>query len=979
MKRSVIIVLIAVGLSFLVLKISNSVVKRNRDFMVKDARNAALLKTTHASNLVSEFIKERLNVMDTVASWMNPFWSTSPEAFKGDIAEKIKLLLKRYPGFDSVHFLNRQGVIVWGIPENRSMEGVRLSKDIYNPEEYEALLEKARKRKSSTLAPLSITEFNPLRGELEKTDVLLIVTPVYRSETYMGSLLAIMRWGTIGRLYFPPAKTADINYWVLVDAKGVLLYANTVSSRILPIIRKYSLGRLLQKNQGSDILTYNSKEGKTESLLVSCSKLSLNQKNCWYVIRLQSLAPIEAGTRHWLFQTRAISMIAMAIMVFAAVFIIVSLQRSEKELDTLNRKHSNLLDNLLVGVYTFDRAGRIDYINRRACEILGYAPEELIGKDRLTFAWEKERKRVQTISGQRLSGKRGEESYRAHMVHKSGKVLDVEIYASPIFDAKGNSQGVRVMFTDISRQLELEREIQTHTRHLEELVQRRTHALRESEALYRTIFDTSLAIIYIHQDDRFRIMNRAGMAFFGFKNRDEMLRANVWDTIPEGERERRRNNARRRISGEDVPGQYESLAINKDGESRVVVCNFQRILYRGEAAILAILFDITDKKRLEAEIAHSQKLTSMGQLATGVAHDFNNILSAVLGRTQLLKQHPEDSKTVLSCAQVLEQAVEQGVNAIKRIQEFTRVRRDQAVTEPLFLHKIIEDAIEITSYYWKDQAQKQGVTIQVVKDLHDENRRLPAELREAFMNLILNAVDAMPEGGTLQIETQSITCKEGKEGVRITFRDTGTGMPPEVLKHAMDPFYTTKGEGGTGLGLSIVSEVVERLGGTMSLRSKEAEGTSVILELPWQAKGQVRVVKTSKPIAQKAAGRKRRGSLLVVDDEPALTKIFIDLLTPKGIDVIAANSGEEGVSLFLENPRKFALIFTDLGMPKMNGWEFVRRIRGVSEDIPIVLMTGWGLEISNADVARAKITELVAKPVRINTILEIVSRYISES
>jgi len=978
MKRSVIIILIAVGLSFLILRVSNSVVKRNRNFVVKGTRNAALLKTIHASNLVSEFIKERLNVMDTVASWMNPLWSTSPEAFKGDITEDIELLLKRYPGFDSVHFLNRQGVIIWGVPENRSMEGVRLSKDIYNPEEYEALLEKASERKSSTLAPLSITEFNPFRGRLEKTDVLMIVTPVYRSKTYMGSLLAIMRWNTIGRHFFPPVKTANINYWLLVDAKGVLLYANTVSSRILPLIRKYCAERHLQKNQGSDILTYNSKERKTESLLVSCSKLSLNQKNGWYVIRLQSLAPIEAGTRHWLFQMRAISMIAMAIMVFAAIFITVSLQRSEKELDTFNRKHSDLLDNLLVGVFTFDRAGRIDYINRRACEILGYAPEELIGKDRLTFAWEKERKRIQTISDQRLSGKRGEESYRAHMVHKSGKVMDVEIYASPVFDAKGNSQGVRVMFTDISRQLELEREIQTHTRNLEELVQRRTHALRESEALYRSIFDTSLAIIYINQDDRFRIMNKAGMAFFGFKSRDEMLQANVWDTVPEGERERRRDNALRRVSGEDVPGQYESLAINKDGESRVVVCNFQRILYRDEAAILAILFDITDRKRLEAEIAHSEKLKSMGQLATGVAHDFNNILSAILGRTQLLKQHPEDSKTVLSCTQLLEQAVEQGVNTIKRIQEFTRVRRDQAVAEPLFLHKIIEDAIEITRYYWKDQAQKQGVTIQIVKDLHDENRSLPAELREAFMNLILNAVDAMPEGGTLQIETQSITYKEGKEGVQVTFRDTGTGMPPEVLKHAMDPFYTTKGEGGTGLGLSIVSEVVERLGGTMSLKSKEGEGTSVIIELPWQAKGQIRGVETSKSMAPKAAGRKRKGSLMVVDDEPALPEIFIDLLAPKGIDVVAANSGEEGVSLYLENPQKFALIFTDLGMPKMNGWEFVRRIREVSEDIPIVLMTGWGLEISDTDIARAKITELATKPVTISTILEIVSRYISE-
>ncbi len=983
MKRSAIIILLASVLLVFILLVSGYVVRKRQKDIIENAQKEETLRTIHAAQLISDFIEERLKILDVVSAWMNPFWCVSPKAFEEDIEENVSRLLRQYPGFDSIYFLNRENVIVWSIPESKSMNGVSFSRDVRDGTEYQKLFKQARDQGSAKVAPLLVTSFNPKTGKLVKTVVLLVMAPVLRGGSYLGMLLAILRADAIGRRFFPVVGSDKRDYWVLLDDKGTLLYANahlptSLQDKICRLAYGYSRGHLTKACVVNKIISYRDRSGREKRFLLSCFPVSVASLRDWHVVRIRSLSFIETAMRDWLIQTRVIAIVAIIIMVFAAVFIIISLQKSEEKLDLLNRKYRDLLDSLYAGAFSFDKTGKIDYVNRRACEILGYSPEELIGKDRLFFAWQKEKEEIRKISQLRLEGKRGAETYRAHMVHRSGKVIDVEIYASPILDVDGNIQGVRVMFMDITQQIEMERELQNYTKHLEELVEQRTRAFQESEALYRSIFETSLAIIYIQQDDKFRIMNKAGMAFFGFESEEEMLRASVWDTVPEGERERRKKNAERRVQGEDVPSQYESLVINKDGEIRVVTCNFQRIHYQNEQAILAILLDVTDRKRLEAEVTQAEKLKSMGQLATGVAHDFNNILSAILGRIELLERDPEDPEKVLSYAAKIRHAIDQGINTIKRIQDFTRVRQDRLTSQLLPLHEILEDAIEITRYAWKDQAQKQGITIQVEKELKDENLPLASELREAFMNIILNAVDAMREGGKLLIRTESIKMEDGKRGVRVIFEDTGKGIPPDVIKHIFKPFFSTKGSEGSGMGLTIVQGVVERLGGRVEIVSEVGKGTKVLIELPWQVSSPSEDQHGRGEISSRVE-RGKGGAILVVDDEPALPEIFKELLIPQGFEVVTATSGEEALHLFLEDLQRFALVFTDLGMPGMNGWELVRRIREVEKEIPIVLMTGWGLEISEEEVRKSGVTEMLSKPVTLNKINEIVARFLGTS
>ena len=207
MKRSWFILCVAIALSVIILAISGIVIQQHHEILINAATEEATLKVTHSSRLIADFIQERLNVIGSIASWMNPFWAISPKAFKGDIVENIGRVLKRYPGFDSIHFLNRQGLVIWGVPKNKSLEGVSLLRDVDNPGEYEALLKRARGERSATLAPLMIMQFNPLSGKLEKKEVLLIVAPLFRSGTYLGAIVAFLRWDAIGRHFFPFLKT----------------------------------------------------------------------------------------------------------------------------------------------------------------------------------------------------------------------------------------------------------------------------------------------------------------------------------------------------------------------------------------------------------------------------------------------------------------------------------------------------------------------------------------------------------------------------------------------------------------------------------------------------------------------------------------------------------------------------------------------------------------------------------------------------
>jgi len=363
----------------------------------------------------------------------------------------------------------------------------------------------------------------------------------------------------------------------------------------------------------------------------------------------------------------------------------------------------------------------------------------------------------------------------------------------------------------------------------------------------------------------------------------------------------------------------------------------------------------------QQQLVLSAKLNALGEMAGGVAHDFNNILAAILGRTQLLMRGPT-SPELRRQLEVIEQAALDGAHTVRRVQEFTRVRHDERF-ETLDLDRVIEGVVEFTRPAWFTNAKKRGVTVEMHLEL---TARQPvagnaSELREVFTNLVLNAVDAMPWGGDLFIRTE-----DSEGGLRVTFRDTGIGMDEETRTRVFDPFFTTKEVQGTGLGLSVAYGIVTRHRGHIGVKSERGIGTEFIVTLPAGSAPAPRAPETlgHGPIAPH--------TVLVVDDEEPVLDVLAEMLHALGQEVHAAVGGEAGIASF--DRIQPQIVFTDLGMPEVNGWDVALHARTQRPDVALVLVTGWGFQLEE-DAAMARgVDVILAKPFTLEDVERALSR-----
>ncbi|MBI4588531.1 MAG: response regulator [Candidatus Rokubacteria bacterium] len=366
-------------------------------------------------------------------------------------------------------------------------------------------------------------------------------------------------------------------------------------------------------------------------------------------------------------------------------------------------------------------------------------------------------------------------------------------------------------------------------------------------------------------------------------------------------------------------------------------------------------------KESQEKVVQLERLRALGELASGVAHDFNNILAAILGRAQILRSHLEDP-VLRHSVEVIERMAWDGARTIQRIQQFTRIRRAQPFST-VAVNELIDDILEATRPRWKDQAEAQGIQYEVVRELGEIPTVAgdPSELREALMNLILNALDAMPQGGTLRIRTASM---EGS--VTVTVADTGCGMSEKVRRRAFEPFFTTKGTQSTGLGLSVTYGILRRHGGDIAIESQEGQGTTFTIRLP-PGKG-VAVERESE--APPAAPQ--RAAILVIDDEEDVRTILAEILMTQGHSVRMAAGGKEGLDFFREEHHD--LVLTDLGMPEMSGWQVARAVKDLSPETPVILITGWGEQLDLEALREGSVELVLSKPFRVNEVLTLVVR-----
>jgi len=475
-----------------------------------------------------------------------------------------------------------------------------------------------------------------------------------------------------------------------------------------------------------------------------------------------------------------------------------------------------------------------------------------------------------------------------------------------------------------------------------------TETKQSLEQLIRSAGD---AIISVDGEGKIQAWNPAAERVFGLTAKQAIGRP-LTALLPEESY----RTARATLSREHPSSTFEVTSKREDGRRLNLAVTLSSLTGRDGnlEGMLAIVRDTTAQRELETQMHQSEKLTALGQMAGGIAHDFNNLLQAILGYAQLMGKSPGNADVVRRGLDVIEKAATGGAETVRRIQKFARLRPEEAFVA-LDLNQVVRDTLAITRPRWEEKKVKSGLPLQLELNLGSVPVVMgrPAELHEVVTNLVLNAIDAMPEGGTLRIRTHP----EGQRFVVLTVADTGVGMTDAVRKRIFDPFFTTKGEQGTGLGLSVSYSIVKRHGGEMHVETRPAGGATFAITLP------VGVMSVPEPPHGIESSGDRKGRILLVDNDPQVMTILGEMLSDAGHHVLPVASGAEAVRVFV--PGGFDLVITNIGMAGMNGWEVAERVRARDAKVPLIFVTGWGLH--EEDQARCRglgVMELLFKPVR---------------
>jgi len=354
-----------------------------------------------------------------------------------------------------------------------------------------------------------------------------------------------------------------------------------------------------------------------------------------------------------------------------------------------------------------------------------------------------------------------------------------------------------------------------------------------------------------------------------------------------------------------------------------------------------------DLKSAQAYMLQAEKLRALGEMAGGVAHDFNNVLAVVLGRTQLALEDVKDEK-LKKDLQIIEQTAMDAATTVRRLQDFARVRVERNF-EVLDLKEVVESALQMAESRRVKLKEREGITIEIESKLRDTAtiEGDAAELREGLLNIIFNAMDAMPEGGKISIEA-----KQTKEGVTIAISDTGIGIPENIRTKIFEPFFTTRTHKGTGLGLAVTYSIIQRHRGEIWVDSTVGVGSTFYIKLPL-CEGTV----VKKPVAGKA-GVMKSVSILMVDDNPEVAGILGLTLKRLGHKVTEANSGEAAINTF--EVGNYDLVITDLGMPDMSGHEVAKIVKEIKPGTPVLLISGWGGQLNLNEMP--EVDGVIAKP-----------------
>jgi PAS domain S-box-containing protein len=543
-------------------------------------------------------------------------------------------------------------------------------------------------------------------------------------------------------------------------------------------------------------------------------------------------------------------------------------------------------------------------------------------------------------------------------LHKDGTRFPVEITVTPL------ERGSRTEFSVFVRDITERKRAQV--------------ALAESEARYRAAFEQAgVGMVEVDLDGGYLRVNRAFAELLG-RTEEEILKTNIFAVTHPDDRPTDEAAFRRMVAGA-TPVRRQKRYLRPDGS--VAMGSLTAALVRDSSGtplyILTVVQDVTAQRRLEEELRHSHKMDAIGQLAGGIAHDFNNLLTAIIGYAELLRGSDGVSEEVKEDATAILATARRGADLARNL--LTLARTAPSRHEPVDVHQAINEVHDIASRTF-DRRISMRLHLDAPRPVVSGDRSL---LTNAFLNLALNARDAMPEGGELVVRTSERTLDQDdcdrlagviEPGPFIVVRveDNGTGMTPEVQRRVFEPFYTNKPLGkGTGIGLSMVYGTVRSHSGAIELESHVGSGTSFTIYLPLRLDA-ARESDAATPSVLTGSGR-----ILLADDDSAVREVATRMLQQLGYDVEVAVDGPDAVSRIAADPSHYDLAILDGNMPRLHGRDAATLIRDIAPDLRLILATGY-LEPGDSErLASYGFSAAIAKPYSISDLSRVVAQQLA--
>ena len=607
-----------------------------------------------------------------------------------------------------------------------------------------------------------------------------------------------------------------------------------------------------------------------------------------------------------------------------------ALQRSEEQ-------YRLLADNTLDAIWTMNLDFEFTYINPACLALTGYTPEEWIGTrlpdhcDEATFM------NLERVIGEELA--KGPEStgvtLEAEMRRKNGDRIPVEIHGKVIHDDNGRPLQLQGVAREISER------------------KRAESKLRESERRFRLLVESSPDAIYVWIEGRFAYLNITAVRLFGASASHELTGAPHLDRIPIEFRDIVRNRLRRLIQDKAVMSALEEVYLRMDGSFVSVEVSAVPIRYEGSDGALVFVRDISERverekanQSLQKQLLQAQKMESVGRLAGGVAHDFNNMLSVITGYAEMALDQSAPEAPVRAELEEILLAARRSADITRQLLAFAR--RQTVAPKVLDMNGIVESMLKLLRRLIGediDLVWLPGTALWPVKID-------PAQVDQIMANLCVNARDAIAGVGRILIETKNMILDEAYcadhagfvpgEYVMLVVNDDGRGMSPETLSRLFEPFFTTKEVGqGTGLGLATVYGIVKQNGGFINVYSEPGSGAIIKIYLPRHLDDAVETPEERMPEIPPGGDE----SLLLVEDEAAILKLGARMLQGMGYTVLSAGTPGQALDLALQHPGKIDLLITDVILPEMNGRELSGRLRFLFPGLKTLFMSGYTADI----------------------------------